>query len=255
MPGYAFVQQADGSLVGPGASVSTSAPIINTAGNLLLAVGLFVDAALASSPVTDTQGDVFSNIVTFDDAGSTNNALRIYGAIAKGGSNIYTLTAAASAVALYVAEFSAAGASFALNAVGSIKTSNSVVGANNIATALLGNSGDDLLFSFALNTNKHAANSAGTSPVAFTARAPVWTTYGGGTLCGISEDAEVLANSAATWGTVAGGVFDPIIVVAAAFSLLPPAAGSGLSGAGVSRSSGLSGAGLGGAGLSRSANL
>lgn len=219
---YTFSQQADGSNVGNAASAATASPITNTAGNLLVAVELFNDAATGAT-VTDTQGDTFSTVTSFDDSGATNLVLRISSAIAKGGSNTFTLatTGGSFAVGVYVAEFASAGASFAVNATASIKTSNGSVGANNIATALLGNSGDDLLFSFAFNTNKHVANSAGTSPVAFTGRTAVWTTYGAGTLCAISEDAEVLSNSAATWGTVAGGAFDNIIVVAAAFSLLP----------------------------------
>lgn len=227
---YTPVQQIDGSNVNVAATAVTSAPITNVAGNLLVAVGLFNDSAIASAPITDTQGDTFSTVFTFDDAGATNLALRIYAAIAKGGSNTYTLTATAAAIGVYVAEFNKAGAPFTVGGTAGIKTSSGSVGANNIATALLGNSGDNLLFSFALNTNKHAANSAGTAPVAFTGRPAVWSTYGAATACAISEDAEVLSNAAATWGTVAGGVFDPIIVVAAAFSLIAAAGGGAMTG-------------------------
>lgn len=234
---YTFVQQAEGSNVNVAATAVTSAPIVNTANNLLVGVALYNDAA-SGGPLTDTQGDIFTQVVAINDSGSTNLILAIYTALAKGGSNTYTLTSTGGSFALaaYVAEYTVpVGATLALNASKTIKTSNGSVGANNIATALLGNTGDNLLFSFALNTNKHVANSAGTSPVAFSGRAAVWSTYGAATACAIAEDAEVLSNSAATWGTVAGGVFDPIIVVAAAISLLLPASGSTtLSGAGVS---------------------
>ena len=226
----AFVQQTETSSAGSPGSLTTGA-ITTTAGNLLWIVVTYDDTA--SPTVSSSQSDVITAApLAISHSPGIHAYFAGYYAVAVGGSTTFTLgnLSTTTGMGIYVAEYHVPGASFALSGTGAASATQvpSAIGADLLIAGPVGSSGSVLLLGFSIDSqfNGSVAPTAGTTPVAFTGRTPVWATRNLGTTSALPEDATITGNGTATAGTVSGNQFNNFNTIAAAFSLAANPGGS-----------------------------
>lgn len=214
---YSFVQQAETSSMDSVASLS--APSITVSSSDLLIV--VVLQGNATTTVSDGNGNTYATACVSPEAGGAYYLGVYYAENAKAGAMV--VSANNTVYAVYVAEYSGISGSSAYVA-GScvINIQDSPGSGANVLTS--GNSDvtsvPALFFGFTATwQNESASQTAGTSPIAFTGRTPVWATLTGNAAGATPEDTRITSTGsyAATFG-VTSGQFDGFLTAAVAFA-------------------------------------
>ena len=229
---YSYVNQLDYSTTVGATSISSSgsggpnSTISLALGNLFIAGFFNGSTGGPGGSMSDNLGNAYTNIGSL--VGGANQTIMLYaGVVTHPGTATITANGSGTNISTMFVEQYAPGTGLVISA-NPIVLSGSYINGNATginavtapASAITIPAGTYLLFGFNYQVSATAANTAGTSPVAFTSRGNIWAVGNGGTIApAITEDTQIVSTGGTYQVTFGSTTVKQVWTILAAFQI------------------------------------